>query len=105
MMSKATQLLGLMVLWFGAGLLGSSSATAQTSPATAPSEGTATVTSVPRLVKFSGTVQDAAGNPRSGITGITFALYKDQSGGAALWLETQNVTLDAQGRYTVLLGA
>ncbi|MFZ3212564.1 MAG: hypothetical protein WA188_13725, partial [Terriglobales bacterium] len=105
MMSKAAQLLGLMVLWCGAGLLGSSSAQAQTSPAMAPREATAAVISVPRLVKFSGTVQDSAGNPRSGITGITFALYKDQSGGAALWLETQNVTLDAQGRYTVLLGA
>ena len=62
-------------------------------------------TTVPRLVKFSGTVKDSAGKPRSGITGITFALYKDQASGAALWLETQNVSLDAQGRYTVLLGA
>ena len=105
MMSKATQLLGFMVLWFGVGLVLSSTATAQTNPATVSSEGTATVTSVPRLVKFSGVVEDTAGNPRSGVTGITFALYKDQSGGAALWLETQNVTLDAQGRYTVLLGA
>jgi len=105
MMSKATQLLGLMVLWFGVGLVVSSTAQAQASPAAAPSEGPAAAISVPRLVKFSGIVQDNAGNPRSGITGITFALYKDQSGGAALWLETQNVSLDAQGRYTVLLGA
>jgi trimeric autotransporter adhesin len=105
MMSKAAQSLGLMVLWFGVGLVVSSTAQAQASPAAAPSEGAAAAISVPRLVKFSGIVQDNAGNPRSGITGITFALYKDQSGGAALWLETQNVTLDAQGRYTVLLGA
>ncbi|MGO9441376.1 MAG: hypothetical protein ACLPXM_12630, partial [Terriglobales bacterium] len=104
-MSKATQLLGLMVLWFGVGLVVSSTAQAQASPAAAPSEGAAAAISVPRLVKFSSVVQDNAGNPRSGITGITFALYKDQSGGAALWLETQNVSLDAQGRYTVLLGA
>jgi hypothetical protein len=34
-----------------------------------------------------------------------FALYKDQQGGAALWQETQNVTLDASGRYTVQLGS
>jgi len=105
MMSKATQVLGVVLLWFGVGLLGSSTATAQTSPAAAPSERTPAVISVPRLVKFSGAVQDSGGNPRSGITGITFALYKDQSGGGALWLETQNVTLDAQGHYTVLLGA
>jgi len=76
---------------------------AQSAPA-APAAGTAS-TAVPRLVKFSGVVTDAAGNPRSGVTGMSFALYKDQAGSAALWLETQNVTLDAQGRYTVLLGA
>ncbi|MFZ3211987.1 MAG: hypothetical protein WA188_10760, partial [Terriglobales bacterium] len=76
---------------------------AQSAPA-APAAWTAS-TAVPRLVKFSGVVTDAAGNPRSGVTGMTFALYKDQAGGAALWLETQNVTLDVQGRYTVLLGA
>ena len=60
---------------------------------------------VPRLIRFSGAVNDVPGQPRSGVTGITFALYKDQAGGAALWLETQNVSLDAQGHYTVLLGA
>jgi len=74
MMSKATQVLGVVLLWFGVGLLGSSTATAQTSPAAAPSERTPAVISVPRLVKFSGAVQDSGGNPRSGITGITFAL-------------------------------
>jgi len=36
---------------------------------------------------------------------VTSALYKDQAGGAAIWLETQNVSLDEYGRYTVLLGA
>ncbi len=71
----------------------------------APTAGSAQGPAVPHLVKFSGTVKDAAGAPRTGVTGITFALYKDQAGGAALWLETQNLTLDAQGRYTVLLGA
>jgi len=56
-------------------------------------------------VKFSGTVKDADGKPRTGVTGITFALYKEQEGGAALWLETQNVATDAQGNYVVLLGS
>jgi len=60
---------------------------------------------VPRLIRFSGAVNDDSGQARSGNLGITFALYKDQAGGAALWLETQNVSLDAQGHYTVLLGA
>src|SRR5271167_3857683 len=71
----------------------------------APTAGSPQGQAVPHLVKFSGTVKDAGGTPRTGVTGIAFALYKDQAGGAALWLETQNVSLDAQGRYTVLLGA
>lgn len=36
---------------------------------------------------------------------LTFALYEEQQGGTALWSETQNVALDDQGRYTVLLGS
>src|SRR6266446_4568110 len=60
---------------------------------------------VPRLVKFAGTMKDELGKPRTGVVGVTFAIYKEQEGGAALWLETQNVELDEQGRYTVLLGS
>src|SRR5260370_4291704 len=60
---------------------------------------------VPRLIKFSGTLLDAQGPPRKGPVGITFAIYKEQEGGAALWMETQNVELDEQGHYSVLLGA
>ncbi len=71
----------------------------------APTAGSAQGQAVPHLVKFSGAVKGADGKPLTGVTGLTFALYKDQAGGAVLWLETQNVTLDAQGRYTVLLGA
>jgi hypothetical protein len=60
---------------------------------------------VPRLVKFAGVLKDELGKPRTGMVGVTFAIYKEQEGGAALWLETQNVELDEQGHYTVLLGA
>src|SRR6266481_2587972 len=60
---------------------------------------------VPRLVKFAGTMKDELGKARTGVVGVTFAIYKEQEGGAALWLETQNVELDEQGRYTVLLGS
>ena len=65
----------------------------------------ANTASIPRLVKFSGTVRDDQGQPQSGTVGITFALYKDQEGGAPLWLETQNVQPDSSGRYTIMLGA
>lgn len=36
---------------------------------------------------------------------MTFAVYKQQDGGAPVWMETQNVTLDASGNYSVLLGS
>src|SRR6267378_5197604 len=59
---------------------------------------------VPRLVKVSGVLNDSTGKALTGIVGVTFALYKDQEGGAALWLETQNVRADGNGRYSVSLG-
>jgi hypothetical protein len=60
---------------------------------------------VPRLVSFSGKAVDPQGKPMTGIVGITFAIYQDQSEGAALWLESQNVTADNKGNYTTQLGA
>ncbi len=64
-----------------------------------------TASALPRLVRFGGTVKDLNGNPLTGVVGITFAFYSEQTGGAALWLETQNVTADSNGRYTALLGS
>jgi hypothetical protein len=58
-------------------------------------------TIVPTMVKFSGTV---AGAP-SRVVGIPFAFYKDQQGGAPLWMETQSVSLDGSGRCNAQLGA
>lgn len=80
------------------------------SPAAAPQ--------VPRLVKFSGIVQnfnadetgsgivarDSASVPTN-VVGVTFSLYSQQTGGAALWSEVQNVRVDGTGHYTVQLGS
>ena len=66
---------------------------------------TQTASALPRLVRFGGTVKDLDGNPLTGVVGITFALYSARTGGAALWLESQNVTADSNGRYAVLLGS
>ncbi len=88
--------------------------TATTTPAKAAVQ-------VPRLVRFTGTLSQPAtsttvGNaeansasgatvrPAAGVVGITFALYGEETGGAPLWLETQNVQVDQAGHYTVLLG-
>jgi hypothetical protein len=66
---------------------------------------TPTASALPRLVRFSGTVKDLNGEPVTGVVGITFALYSEPTGGAALWLETQNVTTDNTGHYAALLGS
>jgi trimeric autotransporter adhesin len=64
-----------------------------------------TTASVPRLVKFSGTLTGSGGQPLSGVVGVTFALYEEERGGAPLWMETQNLRADGNGRYTAMLGA
>src|SRR5215510_3845517 len=60
---------------------------------------------VPRLINFGSMLKNRSGQSLSGVTAVQFALYKDQEGGAPLWIETQNLRLDEQGRYAVLLGA
>jgi hypothetical protein len=67
----------------------------------------AATTSVPNLIRYSGTLKDAQGAALSSSTavGVTFSIYKQQDGGAAVWMETQNVTPDANGQYNVILGS
>ncbi len=60
---------------------------------------------VPRLIQYSGLLRDRLGKPLTGVQGVTFAFYQDQGDNTPLWLETQNVTADADGRFIVLLGA
>jgi hypothetical protein len=74
-------------------------------PPTVAQTPTETASALPRLVRFSGPVKDLNGTALTGVVGITFALYSEQTGGAALWLETQNVTADSNGHYTALLGS
>jgi hypothetical protein len=62
-------------------------------------------TAVPPLVKFSGVMTDSTGKPLAGTVGVTFSLYKDEQGGAPLWVETQNVPADKSGHYAVTLGS
>ena len=60
---------------------------------------------VPAVVKFTGVFNGANGQPRIGTVGVTFLLYKEQSGGVPVWMETQNVQPDASGHYSVMLGS
>jgi len=60
---------------------------------------------VPTLVSFSGTLTDLDHKLLRGIVGVTFCIYRDQQGGTPLWMETQNVQLDKEGKYAVQLGS
>jgi hypothetical protein len=63
-------------------------------------------TTVPNLIRYSGTLKDAQGAVPPGTPlGVTFAIYKQQDGGVPVWQEIQNVTPDASGQYSVVLGS
>jgi hypothetical protein len=59
---------------------------------------------VPKLVRFSGSFRAANGLPAEFVEGVTLAVYRDQTGGNALWSEIQNVAVDADGHYSLLMG-
>lgn len=66
---------------------------------------TGATSSVPRLISYSGIAKNGNGKPLTGPLGVTFALYKEEEGGAPIWLEAQSVQADATGHYTATLGA
>jgi hypothetical protein len=67
--------------------------------------GASTSSSVPLVVRFTGSMKELDGTIASGTRSIAFGLYKTQTGESPLWSETQTVSLDEEGHYTVLLGA
>jgi hypothetical protein len=60
---------------------------------------------VPQVIEYNGQFSGTVGGVPSGTVSITFTLYENEQGGTALWSETQNVQVDAQGHYTALLGS
>jgi hypothetical protein len=71
---------------------------AQSSPSASPG-------SVPHVIKIAGVFHPADGQPAGAVETVTLSIYAEPEGGAPLWQETQTIALDAQGRYSVLLGA
>lgn len=59
---------------------------------------------VPPVIQFSDVARGESGSALTGTVPITFSLYNNSQGGEALWSETQNVTLDDSGHYSVYLG-
>jgi hypothetical protein len=62
-------------------------------------------TVVPALIHYSGTALHTDGKPQTGEAATTFTIFRDETGGNPLWIETQTVTFDPTGRYDVHLGA
>ncbi len=67
-----------------------------------PTQSTA---AVPKLVRFSGSFHPANGVPAQSVESVILAVYRDQTGGNPLWREIQNVEVDAEGHYSLLLGS
>jgi len=63
------------------------------------------VTDVPRVVSVAGTFHPANGLAPAPVEIVTLSIYEEETGGAPLWRETQTVTIDAAGHYTLLLGS
>jgi hypothetical protein len=61
--------------------------------------------SVPRVVRLDGQLVPANGLPPAAVETVTLSIYASQTDATPLWSETQDVRVDAQGRYAVLLGA
>jgi hypothetical protein len=59
----------------------------------------------PSAVKYSGYLSSLDGRPLTGTQGVTFLVYEEATGGAPLWMETQNVHADKNGHYSVTLGS
>ena len=64
-----------------------------------------TNSAIPQLVNYSGVLTGINGKPLSGVAGVTFSLYAEESGGVPLWSEIQNVQMGKRGYFAVMLGS
>ena len=71
-----------------------------TPTASAPKTG-----AVPNVIRFSGSFRPSNGMPAQPLESVTLAVYSEQTGGTPLWQETQNVAVDGEGKYSVLMGS
>jgi hypothetical protein len=81
------------------------SAVAQENAAAVSTTTAAAVSIVPKVVNFGGTLTDLNNRPLTDVTGVTFLLYKESTGGSPLWMETQSVQPNKSGHYSVVLGS
>ena len=65
----------------------------------------AVLTPVPRVIWFNGAFRPADRRPVAAVETVTVAVYREREGGVAVWQETQIVTMEADGRYSLLMGS
>ena len=65
----------------------------------------AVLTPVPRVIWFSGAFTPADKRPVAPVETVTVAVYREREGGDAVWQEMQTVTMEADGRYSLLMGS
>src|SRR5262245_41660905 len=85
-----------IVMSFGSG----AAALAQGSP-----DATAQSASAPAVMRIDGELKSTTGEPRTGSVLLVASVYATQADPTPLWLEQQVVTLDAAGRYTIVVGS
>ncbi len=59
---------------------------------------------VPLLINYQGRLNNASGQPLTGVYDIVFSIYDVDTAGTLLWSETQSVTV-TKGLFNVLLGS
>ncbi len=59
----------------------------------------------PNKLNYQGILTNGTGLPITGAVTIKFSLYDTPTGVTALWAEQQSVTLDKDGRFSVVLGS
>ena len=57
------------------------------------------------MINYQGKVTDSSGNPVNGTVSIHFSIYSQETGGTALWTETQSSVVVENGIFNVLLGS
>ena len=60
---------------------------------------------VPRVIRIAGTLSPVDGMPLAAVETVTIRIYAAEHDVTPLWHESQTVTPEANGRYTVLIGA
>jgi hypothetical protein len=108
--AHSIQLLRTAVIVTGvtAACLHASPSPGQATPAEASDSAAAVkaASTVPRLIKYSGVLLDERGYPITLPVEVTFSLYDQVSPAqkSALWKETQQVSPNEKGQYTIYLG-